>query len=91
MPLPLGAIDRLESMAMDAYLIMLQDAVYCYIQLQRIQSVFLKDVTEAIIPRLKQQLNTVLFGTMSSSVRQGMMDKILSGTYPTFEYQNQYR
>ena len=64
-----GRVPRLDGLASEAYLALLQDAAYIYIQLTYINSAFLRNVRRSILPTLKKQL-TNLSGTMSSSIRQ---------------------
>ena len=64
-----GRVPRLDGLASEAYLALLQDAAYIYIQLTYINSAFLRNVRRSILPTLKKQL-THLSGTMSSSIRQ---------------------
>jgi len=85
-----GRVPRLDGLASEAYLALLQDAAYIYIQLTYINSAFLRNVRSSILPTLKKQL-THLSGTMSSSIRQDLVNKIISGKYQSFdEYRNQY-
>ena len=85
-----GGVARLDSLAMDVYLSRLQEVCYGYVQLKRIGSVFLDNIANSIIPFLRVELNRVLSGTMSTSVRQDMIQIVMSGKYPTSEYRNQY-
>ena len=64
-----GRVPRLDGLASEAYLALLQDAAYIYIQLTYINSAFLRNVRSRILPTLKHQLAN-LSGTMSSSIRQ---------------------
>ena len=88
--LPLQSVKTLEKLAMDTYLLLLQDACYGYIQMTRIGSLFLKEITANMIPILKAQLSGQMYGVQSTSIRQDMITEVLSGRYPTGEYHNQY-
>ena len=77
---------RLETLTMDSYLSRLQDICYTYIQLRRTETAYLKNVTKNIIPCLKYELDRVV----SPVVRQCLINRVLSGEYPTSKYQNQY-
>ena len=84
------SVKTLEKIAMDRYLYLLQDACYGYIQMTRIGSLFLKDVIAKMIPNLKAQLSSHMYGVQSTSIRQDMITEVLSGRFPTAEYHNQY-
>ena len=86
-----NTVERLESLAADTYLSLIQDAAYIYVQLTRIDSAFLRNVRQSILPMLKDQLKP-LSGTQSSSIRQDLVNKIISGKYPTKNrFRNQYQ
>jgi hypothetical protein len=83
-------VKTLENLAMDTYLLVLQDACYGYIQMERLGSLFLKEIVSKMIPTLREQLSSQMFGVQSTSLRQDMIKEILSGRFPTAEYHNQY-
>ena len=83
-------VSSLERLAMNNYLLLLQDACYGYIQMERLGSLFLKDIISRMIPTLRKQLSSQMFGVQSTSVRQDMITEVLSGRFPTAEYHNQY-
>ena len=56
----------------------------------RIGSLFLKDVIAKMIPNLKAELSSQMYGVQSTSIRQDMINEVLSGRFPTAEYHNQY-
>ena len=82
-------VRTLEKIAMDTYLLLLQDACYGYIQMEKLGSLFLKDIISNMIPTLQKQLSSQMFGVQSTSVRQDMVTEVLSGRFPTPEYHNQ--
>ena len=86
-PISVKTLDRL---AMDTYLLLLQDACYGYVQMERIGSIFLKEIISNMIPTLRKHLSKQMFGVQSTSVRQDMIKEVLSGRFPTSEYHNQY-
>ena len=86
----IASVMTLERLAMDNYLLMLQDACYGYIQMERLGSLFLRQIITNMIPTLRRQLSNQMFGVQSTSIRQDMITEVLSGRFPTQEYHNQY-
>ena len=80
-------VARLESQAMDQYLNMLQDISYAYVQLKSVEPAYFINGTNRIIPNLKSELNKAVFGV---ELRQDMINKVLSGKYPTEKYRTRY-
>ena len=69
----IASVMTLEKLAMDNYLLMLQDACYGYIQMERLGSLFLRQIITNMIPTLRKQLSNQMFGVQSTSIRQDMI------------------
>ena len=67
-------VRTLEQLAMVEYLMLLQGACAGYVSLLRINTYCLEFVRENILETLKRQLRDHLFGTMSTVLRQEMID-----------------
>ena len=82
---------RLEDAAMDAYLALLEDACAGYVQMLRINSLLMKHVTARMLDTLKRQLEHAVFGTASQTLREAMINKVLtSGRFPSAKHTNEY-
>jgi len=67
-------VRTLEQLAMEEYLMILQGACAGYVSLLRINTYLLDLVRYNILETLKVQLRERLFGTMSTVLRQEMID-----------------
>ena len=86
----MNQVKTLESSAMDVYLSFLQDNCAAYVAMAKMPSTMLATLPAAIITTLKTHLRSQLHGMASSSLRQEMVKRVMSGKYPSIKYQNQY-
>jgi hypothetical protein len=69
-------VQSLEQLAMDQYLMLLQGACAGYVSLLKINTYLLDQVRDNILVTLKAQLSQNLCGTMSTVLRQAMIDSV---------------
>ncbi len=92
-------VKTLEKLAMAVYLSYLEDACAMYVRLLSLDSYLIRDARENMMFVLKNQLESRLRGTMSTSLRQEMIRAITrptsssqdSHTFPSEKFHNQYK
>jgi hypothetical protein len=75
---------------MTYYLSLLEDVCAGYIQLSRHRSRVLGAVLDNAMAAMKTHLAQHLFGTASTVIRQEMIDRVLSGDFPSKKHTNKY-
>jgi len=90
-----GAVGSLESQCITSYLRYLEGSCATFIHLatksESVEHTIFRSLLPRILPLLKEQLNSFLSGTCSSSIRQEMLERLFSGQFPTEPYSFTYR
>jgi hypothetical protein len=87
----MAKVPTLESLAIDKYLADLE--VFCagFVQLSRFNShVIGKKALKCALDAMKGRMADHLHGTASTSIRQEMLKRIMSGRFPSDKFQNQF-
>ena len=83
-------IASLQRLCIEEYLKFLETAAYSYIQLTMTDSPLLRRVTAAILPSLKDHLETQLPAPAGNMIRHEMLELLFSGRYPSSRTRKTY-
>ena len=88
----MAAIPRLEELCVATYLKYLEHEAAAYVALTQSESKLLRSIAPQMVTKLKAQLSRYVGakGVTSTSIRQKMLEIVLSERFPSTKYSNIY-